>query len=52
MPAQVFRRIHAPSTGVERRYFTASRDAMALPDLIEIQKRSYRWFLETGIGEL
>ncbi|MCC7357797.1 DNA-directed RNA polymerase subunit beta [Candidatus Uhrbacteria bacterium] len=25
---------------------------MALPDLIEIQKQSYRWFLETGIREL
>ncbi len=36
----------------ERRYFTAARDAMALPDLIEIQKASYRWFLEDGIREL
>lgn len=36
----------------DRRYFTAARDAMALPDLIEVQKTSYRWFLETGIREL
>jgi DNA-directed RNA polymerase subunit beta len=36
----------------ERRYFTAARDAMALPDLIEVQKFSYRWFLEEGIREL
>ncbi len=36
----------------ERRYFTASRDAMALPELIEIQKTSYRWFVEDGIREL
>ena len=36
----------------ERRYFTANRDAMALPDLIEVQKQSYRWFLEQGIKEL
>jgi DNA-directed RNA polymerase beta subunit len=36
----------------ERRYFTAARDAMALPDLIEVQKASYRWFLEEGIREL
>ncbi len=36
----------------ERKYFSASRDAMALPDLIEIQKKSYRWFLETGIRDL
>jgi DNA-directed RNA polymerase subunit beta len=39
-------------TDLERRYFSASRDAMALPDLIEVQKRSYRWFLENGIREL
>lgn len=25
---------------------------MALPDLIEVQRQSYRWFLETGIREL
>ncbi len=37
---------------MERRYFTASRDAMALPDLIEVQRQSYRWFLETGIRDL
>ncbi len=36
----------------ERKYFTKLRDAMPLPDLIEVQKRSYRWFLETGIHEL
>ena len=36
----------------ERRYFTSARDAMALPDLIEVQKSSYRWFLEEGIREL
>ena len=41
-----------PPTETERRYFTASRDAMALPDLIEIQKQSYKWFLEEGIREL
>lgn len=51
MPNQVFRRT-SPQVGAERRYFTASRDAMALPDLIEVQKKSYRWFLEEGIREL
>ena len=50
MSTQVFRR-NAP-TSADRRYFTASRDAMALPDLIEVQKKSYRWFLEDGIREL
>jgi DNA-directed RNA polymerase subunit beta len=50
MQAMQFRR-QAPKEA-ERRYFTAARDAMALPDLIEIQKASYRWFLEEGIREL
>ncbi len=50
MNKMVFRR-QAPKEP-ERRYFTASRDAMALPDLIEVQRASYRWFLETGIREL
>jgi len=50
MTQMVFRR-QVPKEQ-ERRYFTSSRDAMALPDLIEIQKQSYRWFLETGIREL
>ncbi len=51
MPTQpVYRR--TPPHERERRYFTTSRDAMALPDLIEVQKDSYRWFLEEGIREL
>jgi DNA-directed RNA polymerase subunit beta len=50
MPTKQFRRI--PPKDRERRYFTAARDAMALPDLIEVQKTSYRWFLETGMREL
>ncbi len=50
MPAMQFRR--QPPTEGERRYFTAARDAMALPDLIEVQKASYRWFLEEGIRDL
>lgn len=50
MAEQIFRRV--PPHEPERRYFTSSRDAMALPDLIEVQKDSYRWFLEEGIREL
>src|SRR3989338_9165769 len=50
MPAMQFRR--QPPKELERRYFTAARDATALPDLIEIQKHSYRWFVEEGIREL
>lgn len=50
MPNTQFRR-QTPKEP-ERRYFTAARDAMALPDLTEVQKTSYRWFIETGMREL
>jgi DNA-directed RNA polymerase subunit beta len=36
----------------ERKTFDAQEDAMELPDLIEIQRRSYRWFFEEGIRDL
>lgn len=36
----------------ERRFFTAIRDAIPLPDLIQIQKESYQWFFEEAIKEL
>ncbi len=36
----------------ERRYFADSTESMPMPDLIEIQKDSYRWFLEEGLAEL
>ncbi len=36
-----------------RKYFPgAVKDAMELPDLIEVQLRSYRWFFEEGLKEL
>ena len=36
-----------------RKYFPGSvPDAMELPDLIEVQLRSYRWFFEDGLKEL
>ncbi|MFA6018231.1 MAG: DNA-directed RNA polymerase subunit beta [Patescibacteria group bacterium] len=35
-----------------RKYFTPLRDAMDLPDLIEVQKSAYQWFLDQGIREL
>lgn len=35
-----------------RKYFTPLRDAMDLPDLIEVQKSAYAWFLDHGIREL
>ncbi|MFH1405550.1 MAG: DNA-directed RNA polymerase subunit beta [Patescibacteria group bacterium] len=36
----------------ERRVFDAVPDALELPDLIEVQRQSYKWFCEEGIGEL
>ncbi len=36
----------------ERKFFTDFKAAIPLPDLIEIQKDSYRWFLEEGLIEL
>ncbi len=45
-----FRRL--PPKESERHYFTAARDAIALPDLIEVQKQSYDWFLREGIRDL
>ena len=36
----------------ERKYFTSSKIALPLPDLIEVQKKSYKWFFETGLKEL
>ncbi len=36
----------------ERKYFTKLQDAIPLPDLIEIQKRSYEWFFREGLREL
>ncbi len=36
----------------ERKFFTKLRDAMPLPDLLEVQKNSYDWFFKEGIKEL
>ncbi|MBI4433676.1 DNA-directed RNA polymerase subunit beta, partial [Candidatus Uhrbacteria bacterium] len=40
------------SPTAERKYLSPLRTAMDLPDLVEIQKRSYEWFLTEGIREL
>ncbi len=36
---------------VQRRSFSKSKNTMELSDLLEIQKKSYQWFLEEGIKE-
>ncbi len=41
-----------PTKEPERKFFTDIRDRMPLPDLIEAQKESYKWFFEDGMKEL
>jgi len=36
----------------KRKSFLGRQEAIAMPDLIEIQKDSYRWFLKEGLAEL
>ncbi|MFH1661713.1 MAG: DNA-directed RNA polymerase subunit beta [Candidatus Falkowbacteria bacterium] len=35
-----------------REYFTELEPAMSLPDLVEVQKNSYQWFIEEGLVDL
>ena len=41
-----------PQNILERKYFTSSKQVMPLPDLIEVQKKSYQWFFDIGLKEL
>jgi len=36
----------------ERKFFTKRKNIMAMPNLIEIQKDSFKWFLEEGLIDL
>src|SRR3989339_329659 len=36
----------------KRKFFTASGTTLNMPDLIEVQKTSYNWFLKEGLKEL
>ncbi len=36
----------------KRKTFSESKEVMAMPDLIEIQKDSYDWFIKEGLAEL
>ncbi len=36
----------------ERQYITDLHEAVELPDLVEVQKTSYNWFLKQGLREL
>ena len=35
-----------------RKSFSRTRFNLELPDLVEIQTKSYKWFLEEGLGEV
>jgi len=41
-----------PHKSNERKYFNQMKPAIELPDLIEIQKDSYRWFIKEGLADL
>ena len=36
----------------KRKSFARSEDILEMPYLLEIQKKSYKWFLETGLQEV
>ncbi len=38
--------------GRKRLYFGKSEDVLPLPDLIEVQRNSFKWFLEEGLKEV
>jgi DNA-directed RNA polymerase subunit beta len=39
-------------TSTGRRLFTHGKDILEMPDLIEMQKDSYKWFVKEGLAEL
>jgi DNA-directed RNA polymerase subunit beta len=40
------------TTEKKRKFFTDKQDAIPMPDLVEVQKTSYDWFMKDGIKEL
>ncbi len=43
---------HQPVKNPERKFLSSLANRQPLPDLIELQKNSYNWFLKQGIKEL
>ncbi|MFA5129210.1 MAG: DNA-directed RNA polymerase subunit beta [Patescibacteria group bacterium] len=41
-----------PTEVAPRKFFTKLREVIPLPDLIELQKKSYEWFFKKGLAEL
>ena len=37
---------------VTRMNFAKLEDVLEMPDLIEVQKKSYKWFLDEGLREI
>ncbi len=50
--AQTFVVQKSKTPKIQRKFFTKQHEVSLLPNLIEIQLTSYRWFLETGLKEL
>ena len=48
----IYLKKNMPNKTQERKQFNVITEAMPLPDLIEIQKNSYNWFLKDGLTEL
>lgn len=36
----------------QRKYFNKTQEVLPLPDLLEIQARSYKWFVKEGVAEI
>lgn len=46
-------RIHSVQMGeLKRRSYSRIKEVLEMPNLIEVQKNSYRWFLEEGLQEV
>ncbi|MBR4768104.1 MAG: DNA-directed RNA polymerase subunit beta [Lachnospiraceae bacterium] len=46
-------RLHSVTSGKNRRMsFSRQKDVLAMPNLIEVQKNSYEWFLTEGLKEV
>ncbi len=44
--------VHTKAAIAPRRFFTNFRESVDMPNLIEVQLDSYRWFLERGLKDL
>ncbi len=54
MPTNTDTHTRQPDTAQEatRRFFTSQKETILLPNLIEIQQKSYQWFFAEGLKEL